>query len=198
MEPLYVQFLEDNADKKVKTILDEVKELCSAKSGGGGGAASTFVKDGDEVVAVKCYYHGTWMDPRIVPFGAKANSATGLNNMCKAGVSKWTKQQRAFTKGKDDLLTRVTEGNLAADDIGKEMDKLKIRPTEAGLIRLARVLLVFVRLGSLVDRRLVGKVRVFCREGDTLFSSLETLIVTFQREHFLTGSFQLPESDEDQ
>ena len=120
-----VQFLEDNADKKVKTILDEVKELCSAKSGGGGGAASTFVKDGDEVVAVKCYYHGTWMDPRIVPFGAKANSATGLNNMCKAGVSKWTKQQRAFTKGKDDLLTRVTEGNLAADDIGKEMDKLE-------------------------------------------------------------------------
>lgn len=120
-----VNFLQENADKKVKTVIDEVIEMCSAKAGGGGGAASTFVKEGDEVVAVKCYYHGTWMDPRIIDFGAKANSATGLNNMCKAGVSKWTKQQRAFAKGKDSLLQRVTDGELKPEQIGAEMEALE-------------------------------------------------------------------------
>lgn len=122
-----INFLQDNADKKVKTILDDAIAMCAPKSGGGGGAASTFVRDDEtgEIIAIKCYYHGTWMDPRIVPFGAKANSATGLNNMCKAGVSKWTKQQRAFAKGKDELLERVTNGEVAAEDIGAEMAKLE-------------------------------------------------------------------------
>lgn len=117
-----IAFLEANQDKKVKSILADVTAMCEAKAGGGGGAASTFVKDeAGNVVAIRCFYHQTWMDPRVVPFGSKASSATGLNTMCKSGVSKWTKQQRQFKLAQEELLKQVADGTIQASDIAAKL-----------------------------------------------------------------------------
>lgn len=119
-----VAFLEANADKKVKSIMPDILEMTSAKSGGGGGAASTFVKnEAGEVIAIRCFYHQTWMDPRIVPFGAKQSSATGYNSMCKSGVSKWTKQQREFKQAQEAMLKAVQAGEIKPEQIADELAK---------------------------------------------------------------------------
>lgn len=121
-----VAFLEENGDKKVKTVINDVIEMCSAKSGGGGGAATTFHKDDNGVVvAVRCFYHKLWMSPAVAEFGAKASSPTGLNSMCKDGVSKWSKQQREAKAAKEALLQQVAAGEIDPSDIGAEMAKIE-------------------------------------------------------------------------
>lgn len=121
-----VALLEANLALTVEQILPEVIALASAKSaGGGGGKGSTFHRDEDGVVvAIFCYYHKAWMDPRVVEFGAKATSATGLNNMCKEGVSKWTKQNSAAKKAESELLGKVQTGEIAVTDIAAEQAKI--------------------------------------------------------------------------
>ena len=64
------------------------------------------------------------MDPRVVEFGKKATSPTGMNNMCKEGVSNWTKQQRDVKAQEAALLSRVTSGNLAVEDIPAEQERI--------------------------------------------------------------------------
>lgn len=116
--------LEANQDKKVKSIMDEAVEIMSAK--GAGGAATAVHRDADgNVVAIMDYYFKVWLPVALVEFGAKANSASGLNTMCKLGTSLWTKQQREFKKGKEDLLTAVQEGNVLPTEIQVELDKLE-------------------------------------------------------------------------
>ena len=115
-----VSLLEANPDAKVKTLLDQVRELASAKSSGGG-SASTFHKVGDQVTAIRCYYHGLWMNPEIAEFGKKTGSASGFNPMCKDGLSKWNRQQSQFKKAKEQLLARVAAGEVQAADIANEL-----------------------------------------------------------------------------
>ena len=106
-------------------VYDEALSLVTAKVGSGGGKATTFHKNDDGVVvAVLCYYHKKWMDPRVAEFGAKASSATGLNSMCKEGVSKWTKAKNAAKTAEAGLLARVTAGELAAEDIPAEQARI--------------------------------------------------------------------------
>jgi hypothetical protein len=114
-----VDVLRNNKDALVSEVLTQIESLASAKTGAGGGKATVFHRDPDtnEVVAIKCYYHKLWMDPRVVEFGVKATSPTGLNNMCKDGVAKWTKQQRDGKNATAALLQRVATGNLAVSDI---------------------------------------------------------------------------------
>ena len=121
-----VAHLEENKDKKVSTVLPEIIEMASAKRAGGGGSATTFHKnEAGEVVAVQCYYHKLWMDPRVAEFGAKASSATGLNSMCKDGVSKWTKQQREARNGKEALLTQLANGEIEAAELSGKLAELE-------------------------------------------------------------------------
>lgn len=121
---LLVQAAEEG--KKVKSILADIEELMAAKTGGGGGAATTFVKnDAGEAVAIFDYYHKKWVDPRIVEFGSKAGTATGLNTMSKEGTSNWTKQERAYKKAKDSLLTRVIAGELNQEGLQAELAALE-------------------------------------------------------------------------
>lgn len=116
--------LEANQDKEVKAILPDLLPLMQTRSGGG--AATTFHRNEEgEVIAIRCYYHKLWMDPRLVEFGRRATSATGLNNMCKAGVSHWTKQQRELKAAEGALLERVASGELAPADIGAEQAKIQ-------------------------------------------------------------------------
>ena len=112
------------ADPKVKvaSVLGDIEALASAKSGAGGGKATTFHRDeAGNVVAVKCYYHGLWMDPRVAEFGEKKSSASGFNSMSKDGMSKWTKQNAAAKKAKEELLLKVQSCEIAADQIADQL-----------------------------------------------------------------------------
>lgn len=120
-----IEFLEANANKKVATILPELIEMVAKAKAGGSGTGRNFVKDDDgNVIAVFCYYHKKWELVEHVPYGKKAsNKATGLNTMCKEGVSNWTKQQRQYQKAKDEVLNRVMAGELTYDDVADELAK---------------------------------------------------------------------------
>ena len=115
-----VAFLEDNSDKKVKTILDEVIEMVSAKGRAGAGARSFIKSDDGTVVAILDYYFKRWMPlvgEQAVDFGSKAGSASGFNTMCKAGVSNWTKQQRQATAAKAQMIDDLESGDLDRESI---------------------------------------------------------------------------------
>jgi hypothetical protein len=118
--------LAENMDAQVSDIYAEVEALASAKSGGTGGNATSFHKDEDgNLVGIKCYYHKLWFNPEVVEFGKKSGSPTGLNSMCKDGNSKWTKQQSAFKKAKEQLLADVAAGEVDAADIGSILAELE-------------------------------------------------------------------------
>lgn len=121
-----IALLQDNEDAQVADILPRAIELASAKSGGGNGRSSTFVRDSEgNIIAVKCFYFKRWMNPADVAFGAKKSSASGLSSMCKEGVSLWTKQQRAFAKGKEQALADVMAGDITADELPNVMAELE-------------------------------------------------------------------------
>jgi hypothetical protein len=134
-----VELLEANEDKKVKSIIDQVRELASAKTSRASGDSALRDTDGN-VVAIQDYYFKRFMPlvgNKAVEFGAKKNSSTGLNTMCKEGVSNWTKQQRVAKQANQDLLTRVANGEVAPENIGAEQAKIEeerksIAPTELG------------------------------------------------------------------
>lgn len=115
-----------NQTATVADLMPQITELTSAKVGGGGGKATTFHRLADGTIgAVMCYYFKQWMDPRLVDFGAKAGSATGLNSMCKVGLSAWTKQQSAFKKAKEALLNEVAAGNVKPEEIADRLAELE-------------------------------------------------------------------------
>lgn len=116
--------IESNPKAKIADIMEQMNDLCSSKTVGGAGG-STFHRDEEgNVVAVFCYYHKKWMDPRVVEFGAKATSPTGLNNMCKEGVSKWTKQNSEAKKAESALLTKLANGELNVSEIPAEQARI--------------------------------------------------------------------------
>lgn len=121
-EPI-ITLLQANPGAKVKDILEQAIDIAAAKAGAGGGKASTFHKVGDTVVGVFCYYHKLWMDPRVVEFGAKSTSPTGLNTMCKDGANKWSKQQRDKKAIDEQLLSDVIAGTIAPDAVEAERAK---------------------------------------------------------------------------
>ena len=121
-----VTLLDENRDSTVESILAEVLTLVAPKQRGAttGSSSKNHIKDTEgNVVAVLDYYFKRWM-PLVgdlaVEFGAKANSVTGLNSMCKEGVSNWTTQQRAAKTAMASLLEQVEAGEIAVEDIAAE------------------------------------------------------------------------------
>jgi HAMP domain-containing protein len=45
--------------------------------------------------------------------------------MCKVGTNQWTKQQREFKKFKSELLDKVASGEISADQIEGEIERLE-------------------------------------------------------------------------
>lgn len=137
-QPIMTILAANIGETLTQELYDEVEALTAAKQGGGGGAATTFHRnDAGDVVAVRCFYHGLWMSPQVEEFGKKASSASGLNSMCKAGVSKWTKQQSQFKKAKEELLEQVAAGEVAPAEINDrlaELDEARqaVEPLESG------------------------------------------------------------------
>jgi len=123
--------LNENSKVRVADVIDEVTALASAKSGSGGGKATTFHRnEAGEVVGVKDYYFGLWMDPRVVEFSPKKSSASGFNSMSKEGTSNWTKQNGAYKKGKEELLGKLASGELAQSDLAEHLAALEAQKDE--------------------------------------------------------------------
>ena len=118
-----VNFLETNKNKKVETILEIVREMCSQK------VETTFKKDENgNVTHVYCYYHKVWEDVSQVEYGKKAsNKATGLNTMCKVGLNQWSKQQRVAQKEKNELLEKMAKGEVTQEEFTQELDAIELR-----------------------------------------------------------------------
>lgn len=116
-----IAFLEENKAKKVSTILEEAKLMCTKKAND-----KTFKLDDEGVVThVFCYYHKCWEDVSECEYGPKKNTASGLNTMCKIGVSQWTKQQRVAKQAKEALLTKLGTGELLIEDLAVEQELIE-------------------------------------------------------------------------
>jgi len=118
-EEIYA-LLEENQNRKVSTMMPQLIELMQKKNNASG-AANTFIKAADgETIIVFCYYHKKWELTSECTYGSKAGTATGLNTMCKEGVSNWTKQQRIKKQAEAGILTKVVAGTLNTEDIPNE------------------------------------------------------------------------------
>jgi len=124
-----VNFLTDNKDKKISSVLEEVAAMCSAKTGGGRSGSSNSLRDSKgKVVAIFCYYHKMWepiVGDTAVEYGKKATSSTGLNNMCSEGTSAWGKQNRTAKAAKEAILDKVASGELKAEAIEAEQGAIE-------------------------------------------------------------------------
>lgn len=116
-----VALLEANSNKKVSSVMPQILELVTkSKNSGGSETGKTFARDDEgNVVAIFCYYHKQWELVANVPYGKKASTASGLNTMCKEGVSAWTKQNREASKAKEELLAKVSIGEVKPEDIAE-------------------------------------------------------------------------------
>lgn len=118
-----IAILEANSNEKVSAILPQILELCQSK---GSGVTNTVLKnDTDEVYAVFCYYHKKWELIDECEYGAKKSTASGLNTMCKEGVSNWTKQQRIAKQAKVELLDSITNGELLVEDLSEAQEAIE-------------------------------------------------------------------------
>lgn len=124
-EEIYA-LLEANKNKQIKTVMADLLVLMQSKSSGSD-LNRTFIKDDEgNVTYVYCYYHKKWESVKVAEYGVKANTATGLNTMCKEGVSSWTKQQRAFKKAQADLLQAVANQELSPEELPALMEQLEV------------------------------------------------------------------------
>lgn len=131
------ELLENSRNKKVNTIMPELLELMKKKNNASG-LANTFIKDVDgNPIAIFCYYHKRFELISEVSYGSKKGTATGLNTMCKEGVSNWTKQQRIKKQAEAGLLTKIVNGELTAEDLPTVQAEIaetakEIKPREDG------------------------------------------------------------------
>ena len=118
-----IEFLTANENKKVSTILEQVREMCESQK-----STSTVLRDKDDnIIAIFCYYHKQWELVKDIPYGKKANTQTGLNTMCKVGVSKWTKAQKVAKDSKEELLEKVSIGEIEIGDIQKHQRDIEVQ-----------------------------------------------------------------------
>jgi len=120
------ELLEANKSKKVSTVLPELIELMTAKQN-----SKNFILDDDgNVTHVYCYYHKQWEDVTVAEYGAKKSTATGLNTMCKEGVSQWTKAQKAKKDAKAKLLEDVAKGLVEVSEVATKMTEIDAQAAE--------------------------------------------------------------------
>lgn len=113
-------FLLENKNKKVSSIIEELEEMMSVKT------QSTIRRDDEgNVTHIFCYYHKEWESLDEVEYGTKSSSSSGYNTMCKEGVNMWTKQQRVSKKRKEELLDKVSKGEIPSSDLPHELEKIE-------------------------------------------------------------------------
>ena len=103
-----------NKNKKLTPkLIESLEELMMSKVM----AKTSEVDEDGNVTKVFCYYHKVWEDVKEVEYGKKSSTSTGLNTMCKVGVSRWTKQQRLMKQSKTQLLDDVASGKIEANEL---------------------------------------------------------------------------------
>lgn len=122
-QPL-VDFLQENKDSKVSTLMEDITRICSAKTAGGSASASVKDKEGN-VVAIRCSFFEKWFPVSHVEFGKKEGTATGFNPMCKEGANGFSKLQRDYRGAKETVLDKVSSGEIKPQDIQKELETLE-------------------------------------------------------------------------
>ena len=106
--------------------MPQILELVTKRASGGSDIGKTFLKDADgKVTHIYCYYHKKWEEVAVAEYGLKASTASGYNTMCKEGVSAWTKQQRVAKQARDQLLTQLSNGEIAIDDLVPAQDAIE-------------------------------------------------------------------------
>lgn len=149
MQEIY-DILDANQTATVASVMSQLESVMSTKARGAakGESVRTSLRDADDnVVAIRCYYFKRWMPlvgDEAVDFGAKAGTNTGLNSMCKEGVSHWTKQQRVAKEATANILVDVEAGTLDASDIAAAREEIEaarqeIADTTLGFESLAEV-----------------------------------------------------------
>jgi len=104
--------IETNKDKFSKSLYQSLVDECTSKT-----LAQTFRTNDDGDLEVFCWYHKEWENTTTCEYGNKKGTKTGLNTMCKQGVSSWTKQQRVLKSSKENLLTQVMNGDVQQDEL---------------------------------------------------------------------------------
>jgi hypothetical protein len=123
--------LEENKVKKsvlesVRSLYNDAVDLTANKNSNGSGSKTTAYYREGKLVAVFCYYHKHWELVDHIEYGNKAGTKTGLNTMCKEGVSAWTKANRAYNKLKDDLLQKLFKKEITNEEL---QDALSVEST---------------------------------------------------------------------
>jgi len=116
-----VKFLEDNKNKKVETIFNEVLEMCATKKK----TETVLYDDKGNAYAIYCYYHKQWELLSEVEYGKKASAKSGYNTMCKIGTNQWTKQQKEAEKAKAAILDGVAKGEIDPSLIKVKLDEVE-------------------------------------------------------------------------
>lgn len=117
LQPLFNHLQALEGKKLTSKLINEIATqfLATKNSNGSGSRTTAYFNDKRELVAVFCYYHKKWELVSAIEYGQKAGTKTGLNTMCKEGVSAWTKSNRSKVKAKDDLLAQYTAGTIDSD-----------------------------------------------------------------------------------
>ena len=106
-----VTFLEQNKGKKISSILEAIYSMTSTKV-----RQSTHCEV-DGRLYVFCYYHKKWEPVDEVPYGSKAGTKTGLNTMCKEGVSKWTQKNKALKAVDGKVFEALQAGEITVEEL---------------------------------------------------------------------------------
>jgi len=148
-----------NKGKKVSTIMDELEVLMSAKS-----KTSIIHWEDEKVVAIYCYYHKQWELVSEVEYGKKASTKSGLNTMCKIGVSAWTKQQKSVKQVADDIMDEVIAGTIEIKDVKRVKDE---RLAKARAIDTSNTPNGYAELEDLIATRAPAKVKATAKAKAT-------------------------------
>lgn len=121
-----IAYLNDNENKKVSTVKNELINMISELTKRKTGPAQTHIRDANnEVIAIFCYYHKKWEILEHAEYGLKKHSTHGFNTMCKEGVSRWTKQNNKRKQIGNIILEELSSGILNAESIALRKQELE-------------------------------------------------------------------------
>lgn len=118
-----VNFLEENKDKKVSSILKQVLEMVESKK-----KDSTIRTDeAGNITHIFCYYHKEW-EP-VEWYGKKASSHSGYNTMCREGVNQWTARERAYKQAHQAVLALLLANEIDNDEAKRRLEQIEKEKT---------------------------------------------------------------------
>lgn len=118
-----VNFLEENKDKKVSSILKQVLEMVESKK-----KDSTIRTDeSGRITHIFCYYHKEW-EP-VEWYGKKASSHSGYNTMCREGVNQWTKREADYKKAHQAVLAKLLANEIDNDTAKRMIEQIEKEKT---------------------------------------------------------------------